>query len=225
MSVRHYLTLAMTPAMTPALTLAALLAALFSGLPLLAQEQSAEALAQALQRQYDKVSDFKASFTQTTKGGVLRIESKSGEGTVQVKKPGKMRWDYTRPEKQLIVSDGVRVYDYDPVTRELNVAEVPGDDQAPTATLFLSGKGNILRDFKVSKVDSPVKGTVALRLDPRKADPEYAHLIVAFDPSSYQIRGLRTRDDQGGETTIVFTDIKENTRIPDKTFTFVQPRK
>lgn len=213
MSVRQYL------------RLAAVLAPLVSGSPLLAQQQSAEAVAQALQQQYDKVFDFKASFTQTTKGGVLRIESKSGEGTVQVKKPGKMRWDYTRPEKQLIVSDGIRVYDYDPVTRELNVAEVPAGDQAPTATLFLSGKGNILRDFKVSRVDSPVKGTAALRLDPRKADPEYAHLIVAFDPSSYQIRALKTLDDQGGETTIVFTDIKENTKIPDKTFTFVQPRK
>jgi outer membrane lipoprotein-sorting protein len=34
-----------------------------------------------------------------------------------------------------------------------------------------------------------------------------------------------TRDGQGGETTIVFSDIKQNTNIPDKTFEFVQPRK
>ena len=213
MSVRHYL------------TLATMLAALCASSALAAQQQSAEALAQALQQQYDKVKDFKASFTQTTKGGVLRIQSKGGEGTVAVKKPGKMRWDYTKPEKQLIVSDGVRIYDYDPVTRELSVTQVPSDDQAPTATLFLSGKGNILRDFKVSKVDSPVKGTLALRLDPRKAESDYAYLVVAFDPSSYQIRGLTTHDDQNGETTIVFTDIKQNTNIPDKTFTVVEPRK
>ena len=211
--VRHYL------------SLATVLMAFAAGPSLVAQQQSAEALAQALQQRYDKVTDFKASFTQTTKGGVLRIQSKGGEGTVAVKKPGKMRWDYTKPEKQLIVSDGVRVYDYDPVTRELNVAQAPSDDQAPTAALFLSGKGNILRDFKVSKVDSPVKGTLALRLDPRKAETEYVYLVIAFDPSSYQIRGLMTRDDQGGDTTIVFTDIKQNTNIPDKTFTFVDPRK
>ena len=213
MSVRHYL------------AAATVLAALFSASVLTAQQQSAEALAQALQQRYDKVDDFRASFVQTTKGGVLRIQSKAGEGTVAVKKPGKMRWDYSKPEKQLIVSDGVRVYNYDPATRELDVAQVPTDDQAPTATLFLSGKGNILRDFKVSKVDSPVKGTLALRLDPRKAQTDYTYLVVAFDPSSYQIRGLVTHDDQGGDTTIVFTDIKQNTNIPDKTFTFVEPRK
>jgi outer membrane lipoprotein carrier protein len=196
----------------------------FGGIPLAGQQPSAEALAQSLQQQYDKVRDFKASFVQTTKGAVLKVQSK-GEGTVAVKKPGKMRWEYTKPERQLIVSDGIRMYDYDPVTKELNVAALPPDDQAPTATLFLAGKGNILRDFKVSKVDSPVAGTLALRLDPRRVDPDYEYLVVAFDPSSYQIRGLMTRDRQRGESTIVFSDIKPNTNIPDKTFEFVQPRK
>ena len=188
------------------------------------QPQSAEALARALQDRYNGVLDFKASFVQTTSGGVLRI-TKKGEGTVAVKKPGKMRWDYTKPEKQLIVSDGKKIYDYDPVTREVGVGDVPPDDQAPTATLFLAGKGNILRDFKVSIVPSPVAGTQALRLDPRKTESDYEFLVIAFDPSSYQIRGLRTRDSQGGESTIVFSDIRQNTGIPDKTFVFTQPRK
>jgi len=201
------------------------IAAAFAGTSLASQQPSADVLAQALQQQYDKVQNFKASFVQTTGGGVLRLKSSKGEGTVAVKKPGKMRWEYTKPEKQLIVSDGVRIYDYDPATKELNMGVVPSDDKAPPATLFLAGKGNILRDFKVSKVDSPVPGTLALRLDPRKADPDYEFLVVAFEPSSYQIRGLRTRDQQGGESTIVFSDIKQNTDIPDKTFEFTQPRK
>lgn len=212
MSVRHYL------------ALATVLAATVTGSALVAQQPTADALAQSLQREYDRVSDFKASFVQTTQGAVLKVKSK-GEGTVAVKKPGKMRWEYTKPEKQLIVSDGARIYDYDPVTKELNVSAVPSDAQAPTALLFLAGKGNILRDFKVSKVDSPVAGMMALRLDPRKADPDYEYLVVAFDPSSYQIRGLMTRDRQRGESLIVFSDIKPNTRIPDKTFEFVQPKK
>jgi outer membrane lipoprotein carrier protein len=198
--------------------------ATIAGTSLAGQQPSAEALAQALQQQYDKVHSFKASFVQTIGGGVLQIKGKKGEGTVAVKKPGKMRWDYTKPEKQLIMSDGVRVYDYDPVTKELSVAAVPSDEQAPTATLFLAGKGNILRDFKVSKVDSPIPGTLALRLDPRKADPDYEYLVIAFEPSSYQIRGLLTRDRQSGESMIVFSDIKQNTNIPDKTFEFVPPR-
>ncbi len=184
------------------------------------QSLSAEALARALQQRYDKVSDFRASFVQTTRGGVLRIESKQkGEGTVAVKKPGKMRWDYTKPEPQLIVSDGKRIYDYDPETKDVTISDLPPDDQAPSAALFLAGKGDILRDYSVSKVESPVPGTQALRLNPRKADPDYEYLVVAFDPATYQIRGLMTRDTQGGESTIVFSNIRQNTNIPDKTFT------
>ena len=61
-------------------------------------------VAGALQRKYDSVKDFSASFTQTYEGGVLRRKS-SEAGTVFVKKPGKMRWDYTGPEKKLFVSD------------------------------------------------------------------------------------------------------------------------
>jgi outer membrane lipoprotein carrier protein len=180
---------------------------------------SAEELARTLQQRYDKVFDFRASFVQTTRGGVLRIQSPRGEGTVAVKKPGKMRWDYTKPEPQLIVSDGKRIYDYDPVTKDVTIAEMPPADQAPTAALVLAGKGDILRDYTVTKVESPVPGTQALRLDPRKADPDYEYLVIAFDPASYQIRGLMTRDSQGGESTIVFSNIRQNSNIPDKTFT------
>ena len=61
-------------------------------------------------------------------------------------------------------------------------------------------------------------GTRALRLEPRKPDPDYEYLVLAFDPASYQIRGLMTRDRQGGESTIVFSNIRQNTNIPDKTF-------
>lgn len=205
-----------------ALPLAALV---LQGPWLAAQAQpSADTLARALQQRYDTIRDFKATFAQMSRGGALGIQSKGGEGTVSVKKPGRMRWEYTKPEKQLIVSDGVRLHTYYPDSKEADACEVPPDEQAPTATLFLSGKGNILRDFKVSSLKSPVAGTSALRLDPRKGDPDYEYLVVAFDPASYQMRGLVTHDRQGGESTIVFSDMKENTNIPDKTFSFTPPK-
>jgi len=187
---------------------------------------SPEELARALQKHYNDVHDFKASFVQTSAGGVVRVTDK-GEGTVAVKKPGRMRWDYTKPEKQQILSDGSHIYSCYLDTKDRGCDDpqpMPKDDEAPTATLFLAGKADILRDFRVARVESPVAGTLALRLDPRKPDPEYEYLVVAFHPTSYQIRGLKTRNRQAGETTIVFSDIKENSGIPDKTFVFVPPR-
>jgi outer membrane lipoprotein carrier protein len=190
--------------------------------------QSAETLARALQQHYDQIKDFKASFEQTSRGGVLQLPSGTkATGTVEVKKPGRMRWDYAKPEPQLIVSDGTTINQCYLDTRPPQCEEpqaVPRGDQAPSAMLFLAGRGDILRDFGVSRVDSPVRGTLALRLDPHKSDPNYEYLVVAFDADTYQIRGLMTRDRGASESTIVFSNIKVNTTIPDKDFVFTPPR-
>jgi outer membrane lipoprotein carrier protein len=62
---------------------------------------------QAVQQKYDRVKDFTADFTHTYEGGVLKKKS-TERGTVQIKKPGRMRWEYTAPEKKTFVSDGRR---------------------------------------------------------------------------------------------------------------------
>ena len=76
-------------------------------------------------------------------------------GRVMVKKPGKMRWDYTAPEEKLFVSDGSRIYFYIPQDKQVIVSDVPTDDQATTPALFLAGKGNLTRDFTPSLVEPP----------------------------------------------------------------------
>jgi outer membrane lipoprotein-sorting protein len=73
-------------------------------------------------------------------------------------------------------------------------------------------------------VDPAIPGTVALKLVPRRSEPEYEFLIVALDPSSLQIRALTTRDHQGGESTLTFSNMKENRNLPDKDFVFTVPR-
>ena len=204
------------------LALAALFAAAVVILP--AQEQrTAPALARALQDRYKQINDFKADFSQTTKGGALRTETR-GEGTVAVKKPGRMRWEYEKPEKQTIVSNGDTIITYFPEDRQALRSDVPKGDGAPTSMLFLAGKGDVARDFTPSLTPSPVPGTTGLKLTPRQSEPEYEFLVVALDPGTLQIRGLMTRDQLGSETTIVFRNLKENTRIPDKTFEFTPPK-
>src|SRR3954464_3286193 len=117
-------------------------------------DASAPELAQALQKKYDSVKDFSADFTHTYEGGVLRKQI-TERGHVAIKKPGKMRWQYTAPEEKLFVSDGVKMYSYIPQDKQEIVATVPPDDEATTPTLFLAGKGNLTRDFAASLVDLP----------------------------------------------------------------------
>jgi outer membrane lipoprotein carrier protein len=201
-----------------------LLLAFAIAVPAAAQGTRAPAeLARSLQQRYDKIRDFKADFTQTSRGGALRTETR-GAGTVAIKKPGRMRWTYSRPERQEIISDGVTMFTYVPDDRQVLKAAVPGDDQATTSMLFLAGKGDISRDFIAADAPSPVPGAVGLKLTPRQSEPDYEYLVVAVDPRSLQIRALTTRDQLGADTTIVFQNLKENTNIPDRTFTFTPPK-
>jgi len=182
-----------------------------------------DGLARALQLRYQGVRDFSADFQQTYRGGVLRTETRE-RGTVSIKKPGRMRWVYTAPERKEFVSDGTKIYAYIPEDRQVVVSGVPPDNEASTPVLFLAGKGDIVKDFTAAMADSSVPGTVALKLTPHRNEPEYEYLIVAVDPASLQIRALTTRDRQGGESTLRFDNLKENKGIADKEFAFRIPR-
>ena len=74
-----------------------------------ARQPSAPQVAANLQAKYDRIRDFSADFTQVYESGVLKRKL-TEKGKLQVKKPGRMRWDYTSPEKKLFVSDGSRIY-------------------------------------------------------------------------------------------------------------------
>jgi len=180
-------------------------------------------VARALQQKYDRGTDFTADFTHVYEGGVLKKKA-SERGTVQIKKPGKMRWDYTAPEKKEFVSDAHKIYSYIPADKQVIISSVPSDDQATTAVLFLAGKGNLTRDFSVSYADSPSNDVTALRLDPRQKQSDYDWLILVVDKATLQIRGLTAADQQGGTSTFTFTNYRENTGLADKVFEFKIPR-
>jgi len=205
---------------------------LFIGLPLLLFAPAAMAgqtrppateIAQAVQQRYDRVKDFTADFTHTYEGGVLR-KKVTERGTVQIKKPGRMRWEYTAPEKKTFVSDGRKVYSYIPADKQVVVNNVPPDDEATTAVLFLAGKGNLPRDFKVSYADGAPEGTSALRLDPKQKQHDYDWLVLGVDAKTLQIRSLTAADQQGGRSTFQFGNYRENTGVSDGVFAFKIPR-
>ena len=182
-----------------------------------------ERLALALQQRYQGIRDFTADFVHTYRGGVLRTQT-TERGTVVIKKPGRMRWVYTSPERKEFVSDGVTVYSYLPLDRQVIVTTLPPDDQATTPAAFLAGRGDIARDFTAEFDEAPPTGTTALKLTPRRPEPEYEYLVVAVDPVTLQIRALSTRDRQGGDSTLTFSNLKENQGVADKEFVFRIPR-
>ena len=209
-----------------AAALGACLAAALSLSDLSAQTSTAPELAQALQKKYTTVRDFSADFTHTYRGGVLKKQIIE-KGRLLIKKPGRMRWEYTSPETKQFVSDGTKIYSYIPADKQVIVGTVPVDDTASTPALFLTGKGDLTRDFTASAGELPpgtAAGTRALKLVPRKAQPDYDWLVLLVDPATLSLRGMMTADAQGGTSVFSFTNLKENVGLPDATFTFKVPR-
>jgi outer membrane lipoprotein carrier protein len=190
-----------------------------------AQSPTPETVAQDLQRKYDRVADFSADFVHSYRGGVLKQQA-TERGTLLVKKPGKMRWEYTAPEKKLFVSDGHKIYSYIPQDRQVVVGTMPRDEHAPTPALFLTGKGDITRDFNASfdKVGEAPPGSFVLKLTPKRREPEYESLTLVLDPKTLTIQMLITVDAQGGRSAFTFSNLKENVGVADNQFVFKMPR-
>jgi outer membrane lipoprotein carrier protein len=186
---------------------------------------SPDAVARDLQKKYDRVADFSADFVHSYRGGVLKQEA-TERGHLLVKKPGKMRWDYTSPEKKTFVSDGHKLYSYIPQDKQVIVATVPPDDHAPTPALFLTGKGNIARDFsaRFDKIPEAPPATIALTLVPKKREPEFDWLTLVVQPDTLRLSMMITVDPQGGRSVFAFTNLKENTGLADNEFVFRMPR-
>jgi outer membrane lipoprotein carrier protein len=192
----------------------------------IAAEPTAPEFAQALQKKYDRIRDFSADFVHAYEGGVLRKRI-TERGHLLIKKPGKMRWEYTAPEQKVFVSDGVEMYSYIPQDKQVIVSSVPQEDEATTPTLFLAGKGNLTRDFTPSFIELPrgmPAATRALKLVPKSRQRDYDWLVLVVDPASLDFRGLVTVDAQGGTSSFSFTNLKENVGLADKEFAFKIPR-
>lgn len=185
---------------------------------------TADATARDIQRKYDRVTDFSADFVHAYRGGVLRQQA-TERGKVLVKKPGRMRWEYTAPERKLFVSDGRKIYSYVPQDKQVVVGTMPRDEQASSPALFLTGKGDLVRDFNVAfdKVAEAPPGSLALKLTPKRPEPEYESLTLVVEPKTLVLQMLITLDAQGGRSVFTFTNLKENVGLADSQFVFQMP--
>ena len=182
---------------------------------------SPQDVAASLQKKYDTIRDFSADFVHTHEGGVLK-RKREERGTLFVKKPGKMRWNYKSPDEKVFVSDGVRLIQYFADDNRAVVSPAPDEDQA--AVVFLAGRGNLNRDFNITFAQNQAQNAWTLRLEPKQPQQEYDWLEITAARDTYQLQGLTVGEKQGSRSTFAFSNFKENPGLTDKTFAFSIPR-
>ena len=182
-----------------------------------------QTLIEKVQAEYERTNDIYASFTQISH---LRSVSKPKEssGMVYFKKPGKMRWEYTNPEQQLLVSDGKTMWFY--VADDEQVIVQPAEDAygSKTPITFLSGMGKLQNDFYMSLLPESDPATAyKLELLPKQPQPELAKLVLTVDPKTYQIVHTAVYDPYGNITDVYLHNLEINVSPPDDVFTFEIP--
>jgi outer membrane lipoprotein carrier protein len=177
-----------------------------------------------VQKRYDGAADFRARFTQTLNSPALgRKTSSSGE--VTFKKPGRMRWDYEKPDKSSYVTDGGVLWLYEPDDKQAFRQDLKGS-QLPAALAFLTGKGKLAVEFDIvfaGKVSHGSPGDYVLSLSPKTPQAQVKSMLFVVDPHTYDVRESVITDGQGNTNDMVFSDIRINTRVPEALFHFTPP--
>ena len=186
---------------------------------------SVETVVSKLQSRYNRLNDFSADFHHTYAGGLLSTTD-TERGVVHVKKPGRWRFDYSMPEEKSFISNGTSIFSYFPQDQQVIISQLPTSSGASTPALFLSGVGNLNRDFTteaLKPVDSNSRSLI-LRLTPIADNANYEFLILTLDPETFDIEVMATTDFQGGVSAYTFSNLMENPGLSDTVFEFDIPQ-
>jgi outer membrane lipoprotein carrier protein len=188
--------------------------------------QSLDDVLREVEGVYGRMTDLRADFTQVAFNKSLN-QSIPAKGTVYLKKGGKLRWEFTEPTPQEIVSDGKKLWVYTPTLNQANVAEAPEALAGPAGS-FLAGLGKLRTEFQVRFLNpaqpKDTDGNWALDLTPKQPLPTLSRLILALDPKSWEIKKAVVHDQFENTVTMRFTKMAVNSGLPDRTFTFVAPK-
>jgi len=187
------------------------------------KQQDVHQLAQAVDEHYNHLQSLQADFTEIYRGeGVEREES----GTLWLKKPRKMRWEYRSPREKLFVSDGQSVWFYLPAEKQLRKTGLKKLDDLRSPIAFLLGKTKLEKELQgLSKaVDkTPLSpGDIVLRGVPRALGDQVSEVQVEITPS-HQIARIVLIVTDGGTTEFRFSAWKENVALADTQFHFSPP--
>src|SRR5881392_1115057 len=159
-----------------------------------------------LEGTYSRMIDPRPEFTQTAFNKSLN-QTIPAAGTVYLKKGGKLRWEYTEPTRQVIVSDGKTIWLYTPQLNQENTGPAPEALAGPAGS-FLSGLGKLREHFNVRLLNpaqpKDADGNVVLDLSPKQPLPTLNRLILSLDPNGWRLRKAVVYDQFENTVTMKF---------------------
>lgn len=180
-------------------------------------------LADAVDHHYNRLRSMECEFTETYTGLDL---DRSESGTLWLKKPGKMRWEYRSPSGKLFVSDGKQAWFYVAGEQQVRKTEVKKLDDLRSPLAFLLGKTKLEKELlglSLAPDVSPLTpDDVVLRGTPRAMAGRINQVILEITPANAISRIVIDSAD-GSTTEYRLRDQRENVPMADSLFQFKVP--
>jgi outer membrane lipoprotein carrier protein len=194
-----------------------------AAMPAEAQQTGVHSQTHNVDEHYNRLKTFKAAFTEIYQGdGISRTES----GTLWLKKPGRMRWEYHVPREKLFLIDSQNAYFYvtgDPQAKKTPVKNL---DDIRSPLRYLLGKTKLekeLEGLSLAPDLTPIQpGDIVLRGTPKALKDRVSEVVLEISPE-HQIRRILIHGVDNTTTDFHFSQIEENVPVQDSLFRFVPP--
>jgi outer membrane lipoprotein carrier protein len=180
-------------------------------------------VARSTDEHYNHLKTFRTDFTEIFQGpGVSRTES----GTLWLKKPGRMRWEYREPREKLFLTDSHTAFFYVPGERQARKTPLRNLDDIRSPLRYLLGKTKLEKELdglSLAVDRAPARtGDVVLRGVPKGMRDRISEVLLEISPA-FQIDRILIRETDGTTTDFLFSHTQENVAVEDSLFRFTPP--
>jgi outer membrane lipoprotein carrier protein len=186
--------------------------------PLLLAAQQSDALVRRVDDYYNHLSSLRAHYTEHYTGmGMDRME----EGTLLLKKPGRMRWSYAAPVGKVFVLDGKFAWFYTP--GDVQATRVPAKqlDDLRSPLRFLLGHTQLKKELDHLAVVPNGSGFQISGVP--KGMEQRVKVLSLLVTAAGAIERMRLEEVDGAVTEFAFSDMQENVPVKDADFAFIPP--
>lgn len=166
----------------------------------------------------NNIHTMQANFNETVKDTKGKILNQS-QGKMSLERPGKFRWDVTAPNRQLIVTNGKKIWIYDADLEQLTIRHFNQEAGEAPALLLSNTNETLTKDFRV---DMSNNATTFL-LKPKDKSSMFDSIQLIF--SNQQIKIMQLQDHLGHVTLIAFNNAVLNSDLSPALFNFKPPAK
>jgi outer membrane lipoprotein carrier protein len=186
--------------------------------PVCALAQSQDAVVRKVDEHYNRLSSLRAHYTERYSGmGMDRTE----EGTLLLKKPGRMRWSYAAPVGKVFVLDGKFGWFYTPGDAQATRVPAKELDDLRSPLRFLLGHTQLAKELDNLTV-APEGSGFRISGVP-KGMAQRVKLLSLWVTGAGAIERMRLEEVDGAVTEFSFSGIEENVPVKDSDFGFVPP--